>query len=190
MKVVLKDVRLAFADIWEAKPFDKDSTPKFGVTSLFEPGSETDKAVQEALRKVANDKWGKDAEKILKGMKDNAQKCCYVSGDTKAQYDGFEGNMSLSAKSDTRPDVRDRDAKTPLIRDDGKPYAGCYAHVIVDLWAQDNQFGKGIRAKLLGIVFRADGDSFSGGTTATDEDFADLGDGADAPDLDDGEPLA
>lgn len=185
MEVVLKDVRLAFADLYEAKPYQKGDTPKFGVTSLFAAGSDADKAVNEAIKEVAKAKWGKEATAILKGMTNNANKICYVDGDTKAQYDGFEGNMAVSSKTDTRPDIRARDAKTPVTYGDNQaPYAGCYAHVIVDIWAQDNQFGKGIRAKLLGIVFREDGDSFSAGTVATDESFADLGDGSDAPDLD------
>jgi len=46
---------------------------------------------------------------------------------------------------------------------------------IVDLWAQDNQYGKGIHAKLLGVQFMKDGDAFSAGAVIADDDFEDLG---------------
>jgi hypothetical protein len=70
--------------------------------------------------------------------------------------------------------VVDRD-RTPLTASDGKPYAGCFVNAVVELWAQDNQYGKRINASLGGVQFAADGDAFGGGGVRTEaDDFDDL----------------
>jgi hypothetical protein len=55
---------------------------------------------------------------------------------------------------------------------DGTLYAGCYVNAIVDIWAQDNQFGKRINAKLLVVRKKKDGEPIGAGrTNAKAEDF-------------------
>ena len=44
-------------------------------------------------------------------------------------------------------------------------------NVILEIYAQDNQFGKRVNASLLGVMFHSDGEAFGGGTTATLDDF-------------------
>jgi hypothetical protein len=90
-------------------------------------------------------------------------KFCYVDGNTKA-YDGFAGNMALSAsrsKDDGPPKILDRDL-SELPADSGRPYGGCTVNAKITLWAQDNQYGKAIRATLVTVQFVADGEAFSG----------------------------
>ncbi len=58
---------------------------------------------------------------------------------------------------------------------DGKPYSGCYVNGIVDIWAQDNGFGRRLNATLKGVQFVKDGDAFSGGTAVSADAFDDLG---------------
>ncbi len=72
-----------------------------------------------------------------------------------------------------RPVILDRD-KTPLQAEDGRPYGGCYVHAKVEFWAQENKFGKTVRATLVGIQFAKDGDSFGGAKKATDDGFEEL----------------
>ena len=180
-KIVLKDVRIAFCqNLFEAKPFQPGQTPKFSSSFLFAPGSETAKLVQSTVKQVAQEKFGAKADSVLASIKGVPNKMCFRNGDSKPDYEGYPGNLFVSASNKTRPTVLDRD-KTPLIMADGKPYAGCYVNAIVDIWAQDNQFGKGIQASLLGVQFVRDGDAFAGGGVANEDDFDDLGEGADAP---------
>ena len=74
--------------------------------------------------------------------------------------------------------------RSPLVAADGKPYSGCHVNVIIDVWAQDNQYGKKINAQLQGIQFLRDGEAFSGGGVAADQsDFEEITEGADAEDL-------
>jgi hypothetical protein len=118
----------------------------------------------------------------MKQMK-ASDKLALHDGDTKSQYDGFEGNLFISARSKTRPLTIGR-TKEVLTEEDGVLYSGCYANVSIELWAQDNNYGKRINAQLGGIQFAKDGDAFAGGGSAADEsDFDALEDGADADSL-------
>jgi hypothetical protein len=179
MIIKLPKVRLAFPDLYVPTAFEEGQEPKYGATFLVAKGSQLDKEIQHAISEVATAKWGAKAKAILDSLKGNSQKLCYTDGDLKDQYDGFPGNMALSAKNPARPLVTDSD-KTPLTQADGKPYAGCYVHGSVELWAQDNKWGKGIRAKLRAVMFYKDGDAFAGGAPAAEDEFDDLAVGADA----------
>ena len=53
----------------------------------------------------------------------------------------------------------------------------------VNVWAQDNKYGKRVNAQLLGVQFYADGDSFGGGAVGSVDDFDDLAEGAEADSL-------
>ena len=64
--------------------------------------------------------------------------------------------------------------KTPLVAENGKPYSGCFVNASLELWAQDNNYGKRVNATLMGVQFYKDGDSFSGGGVASEDDFDDL----------------
>ena len=103
-------------------------------------------------------------------------------GDLKATYDGFAGNLYVSARNPIRPLVLNSD-KSPLTEADGKPYAGCYVNVSLELWAQDNNYGKRVNATLMGVQFYCDGDAFAGGGVASEDDFDDVSNGATADDL-------
>ena len=188
-KVKLNRVRLAFAnDLYEAAQFKGKGDYRHTAQLIVETGSDNDKALQAAIKTVAEETWKDKADAVLKSIKNNANKSCYVDGDTKAQYDGFAGNMSLSVvrkKKDGAPKLLDNE-KNPVTEGQvGAPYAGCYVGAVVQLWAQDNEWGKGIRCQLGGLIFMADGDAFGGGQFVADDDFDDLSEGADAPDLGD-----
>lgn len=173
MKVIIKGARGAFLNLWEPKQFNGTGEARCNGNFLLDPTkqkAEVDKVVA-AIQEVAREKWGAKAGDVLKTLKAKGDLCLHP-GETKSEYDGFEGMVFVSAANKARPVVVDKD-KTPLTQSDGKPYSGCYVNVSVDIWAQDNNFGKRINAKLLAVQFHADGDAFSGGEGYTDDDFED-----------------
>lgn len=178
MKVKLNNVRLAFPQLFEATTVNGEGKPAFSATFLLDPTHPGIKDLNEAIDQVAKDKWGAKAEAILKTIR-ASDKACLHNGDTKAEYSGFEGNFYVSSRNATRPLVIDRD-KSLLSQADGKPYAGCYVNVSLDLWAQDNNYGKRVNASLTGVQFYRDGDAFSGGGAASVDEFEDIAEGADA----------
>jgi hypothetical protein len=172
MKIKLNNVRLSFAQLFEAKTVNGEGKPAFSASFLIEPKDPQVAAINAAIEAVAKDKWGAKAEANLKAMR-TADKTCLHSGDLKANYDGFEGMLFISARNPLRPLVIDVD-KTPLLAEHGKPYSGCYVNASVELWAQDNNYGKRVNATLMGVQFYKDGESFSGGGTGSEDDFEDL----------------
>ena len=178
MKLKLTRVRLAFPALFEAKTVNGEGKPAFSASLLIDPADPQVEGVNAAIDATAREKWGAKAEAILKQMR-AADKVCLHDGDLKASYDGFPGNLFISARNPLRPTVLNRD-KTPLVEADGKPYAGCYVNVVLELWAQDNNFGKRVNATLMGVQFVDDGDAFAGGGVANADDFDDVSTGADA----------
>lgn len=178
MKVILKNARLAFPAIFEAKTVNGEGDPAFSASVILPPDHPGIADLNAAIEAVAKEKWGAKSADTLKAMRAKGNVCLH-DGNEKSEYDGFEGNMYVSARSKTRPLVLDRD-KTPLTAADGRPYGGCFVVASLELWAQDNNFGKRVNAQLKGVQFYADGDAFSGGAPADPEDFDDLSAGADS----------
>lgn len=177
MKIILKDVRLSFPDLFVPKPFSEGDPPRFSATFLIPKGSPQFKEIEKKILATLEEKWPNKGQAILNQIKTNANKCCWQDGDLK-DYDGYEGMMSLSAHNKVRPTVLNRD-KSPLVEADGKPYAGCYVDAIVELFGYDNT-GKGLGASVTGVRFVRDGDAFSGGKAAGADEFEDLSDTGDS----------
>lgn len=181
MKIKLTKVRAAFLKCWKAETVNGEGDPAFSSSFIIDKNDPQIKTIEAAQAEVAKAKWGAKADAILKQMK-ASDKLALHDGDTKAQYDGFEGNMFISSRTKTRPLTLGRD-KSPLTEADGVLYSGCFVNVSLELWAQDNSYGKRINAQLGGIQFHSGGDAFAGGGSAADEDDFDALDGADADDL-------
>lgn len=172
MKTILKNVRLAFPTLFKPEQIMGEGDPKFGATLLIDKNDPQIKTIREGFATLAKDKWAAKGESTLSALISGG-KVCLRDGDSKADYAGFSGCMFISANSKTRPLVVGLD-KAPLVEADGKPYAGCYVNAVIDLWAQDNGFGKRINASLLSVQFFREGEAFSGGATADVDDFEDL----------------
>lgn len=166
-------VRLAFAQhLFKAGTVAGEGEPAYSVTAILPPNHPAIAEIEAAELEVAEAKWDKKGAANLKAIR-SAGKSVLKDGNLKANYAGFEGNLFISMRSKDRPNVFGK--KGEQLEDNGTIYSGCYAHVILAIWAQDNQYGKRINAQVTGVMFSRDGDSFGGGATpAAPEDFADL----------------
>lgn len=177
MRVKLQNVRLAFPNLFKPNAI-KGSDPKFSATFIIDPtterGKQNMKVLEDALSDVAKDKWGDKAKDVLDVLK-TQRRVCFRDGADKKNYNGFEGKWYVSATDAKKPLIIDRN-RTELGIADGKPYAGCYVNATIDLWAQDNDYGRRINASLSGVQFVRDGEHFSGSGPAFVEDFDDLSD--------------
>ena len=197
MLLKISNVRLAFPALFEPKAFGDDGKLNYGGSMIlesaqkckaqigvpnpaggitWEPAGPAEAIINTAIDRVATEKWKAQAGAVLKQLR-ATDKVALHDGDLKAQYAGFAGNKFVATNSTARPVVVDKD-RTPLTAADGKPYGGCYCNVTVDLWAQDNKFGKRVNATLTGVQFVKDGEAFGGGRRGTADDFDDLGEGA------------
>lgn len=187
MRMMIKDVRLAFPQIFTPKAFNDDGEPAYSAALIIDPkvskayvieeaGMLTPIKITEALERVAKDQWGAKAGTVLDDLTAKGR-VCFVAGpktDSSGQpYAGFEGAYHMSTRGKTRPLCLNRD-KTPVAEQDGVIYAGCYVNASVELWTQDNKWGKRINASLRGVHFVRDGDAFTGGAPASPDEFPDL----------------
>ena len=161
-KIKLQNVRLSFPSLFHKAVFNGEET-KFEATFLLDKDQHADKIAE--IKAAIAEKIKTD----LKGAKIAADKICLKDGDD-IEYDGYAGCMSIKASNGKRPLVIDND-KTPLSEDDNRVYAGCYVNAVIELWAQNNNWGKRINANLLGVQFYKDGETFGDGVSASVDDF-------------------
>lgn len=176
--IILKNVRLAFPELFEPKSFagEEEGTKRYSANFLIEPGSENDKLIRKTISDAVKEKFPepKKAEQFLKSVQGNSGKFCFNDGDAK-NYDGYEGMWYVSANRNEdqgAPSVvsgrKDESGKLiPLTKASGKPYAGCYVNGKIDIWVQTGKYN-GVRASLQAVQFVADGDAFAGAPASAD----------------------
>lgn len=169
MKIKLENVRLAFPQLFEAKSVNGEGDPAFSATFIIPPEHPVTQTLRDGFEVVGKDKWSGKWATVKKEIEAKDRTALH-DGDTKAGYAGFEGNLFVSARNKSRPTVVDRD-RSPLVSADGRPYSGCYVNALIELWAQDNAYGKRINASLRGVQFIRDGDAFLGGGAASEDEF-------------------
>ncbi|MDY7579379.1 DUF2815 family protein [Herbaspirillum sp. RTI4] len=182
MKITITNVRLAFPNIFEPK-VNEQGKAQFGAAFIFAADHAVKKQLDKAIDEVGQAKWGATKWPAMKKQMMAGDNLLIHNGDAKASLDGYEGNLYVNAYNTVRPTVVDRDT-SPLVAADGKPYSGCYVNAVLDIWAQDNQYGKKVNAQLQGVQFSKDGDAFAGGGKAAEaSDFEAISEGADAEEL-------
>jgi hypothetical protein len=176
--VKLPNVRLSFPALWEpAAPMDgQPGEPTYQATLILDPvdNAEGIKLLNAAILAAAKDKWPNNHEAVLAACKANG-KSLLRDGNGKLDKQGqpsagFAGKLFLNARNKIQPTIVGPD-RAPLSKASGKPYGGCFINVILDIWAQDNSFGKRVNASLTGVQFKADGPAFGGGRPASADDF-------------------
>jgi hypothetical protein len=176
----LSAVRISYPHLFEPKGFN-GGAPKYSAKFLI-PKTDT---VQ--VKKVADLIKALAAASYKDKKVPPPDKLCMRDGDQTGK-DEEAGHWIVSASESTRPVVVDRD-RTPLAAEDDVIFPGCYVNATINLWAQDNQFGRRINANLHGVQFVKKGERLGGGRSRAAADemfdevdasmFADEGDGAD-----------
>jgi hypothetical protein len=168
MRILLKNVRLAFPNLWKATAPKGGGEAAFSASFIMPKDHPQIAELKAAFKSMAKDKWAAKGDATLKAL-EAADKLALHDGDSKAEYEGFEGNQYVSSRGKVRPSVFDGQ-RQELTEADGKPYSGCFVNASIELWAQDNSYGKRINAQLRGVQFLRDGDAFAGGGHAADAD--------------------
>jgi hypothetical protein len=182
-RILLKNVRLAFPNLFEPTTVAGEGKPRYSASLLIPADHPQLAEIKAAQLAIATAKWGAKAAAIVKGL-EKQDKLALHDGDVKSKYDGFPGNffIAAAAQENAAPTVIDRD-RSPLSARSGRPYAGCFVNASIELWAQDNNYGQRVNAQLRGIQFYADGDSFSAGRPADADEFEEVTEGAGADDF-------
>jgi len=179
--ILLKNVRLSFPHIFKAQAKNPGDTLKFSMQALIDPetkeGAAQIEMLQEKITELAVEKWGNKAstEKGLKKIVPPSKRCLRDHENDEKDYDSHEGMwyVAMSNSEDRPPKVLDQ-YKKPVTAADDVVYGGCYCHVTLTLWAQDNTYGQRINANLRAVMFAGDGERFGGGVPVGDDEFDDV----------------
>lgn len=153
--ITIKNAVLNFPSVFSLPTINGEKATKYSTKIILDPKEHAAviKQLQAEVEKLRVEKW-----KTLKLPSDRG---CLRNGDDLGKEE-YEGKFVLSASTKKRPVVVDTKME-PLTEDDDKIYSGSICNVNVNLWAQDNQFGKRINCELLAIQFKADGERLGGG---------------------------
>lgn len=172
--IQLKNVRLSFPSLFRKATFE-GKEGKFEATFLIPKSDKKTKVMlDKAIEQVIAD------SKVNKVASD---KLCLKDGD-ESEYDGYEDHWSLKAASNRRPNVINRD-RSQITEDDEILYPGCYVNAVIDLWVQNNQYGKRVNANIYGVQFVKDGEPFGMGPIDVTDMFEDIDELEDDEDEDD-----
>lgn len=177
-KILLKKVRLSFPQLFTPRAFQAGQDPRFEASFILDPANkdhaEQIAAIKAEIVRLAGEAFG-GPTKIPRDLK-----TCLVDGNTK-DYAGYKDMLVLTSHNKVRPTVVNRQ-KAPVAEGDPQaPYAGCYVNATVNLWVQNNQFGKRVNASLRAVQFYDDGEAFGRGPVDADSEFEAIGDEPGAP---------
>ena len=190
-RIMLKNVVLAFPALAEPQSFG-EGEPAYGAKFPIKPNSEQQKAIEAAVLAEAKEAWKDKADSVLKMLEEDGKlaftKKVYRSKKTGEPYQGFEGMHYLSTRNaKTQPSVYDQYGEEVSSKGDveRKAFSGAVVNASVEVWAQDNKWGRRINCTLRGVMLTGEGENFGGGSSpASADEFASLAKAkADAEDI-------
>jgi len=190
-RIMLKGITLAFPALAEPQAFG-EGEPAYGAKFPIKPNSEQQKAIEAAMLAEATEAWKDKAESVLAMLADDGKvafaKKVYKSKKTGEAYQGFEGMHYLSARNaKTQPTVFNEYGDELKSKGDieAKAFSGALVNASVEIWAQDNKWGRRINCSLRGVMLTGEGENVGGGSSpASADEFATLAKAkADADDL-------
>jgi hypothetical protein len=178
--IYLSNVRLSFPHLAEPQRQVNEQTGKERVSYNCEfimpqdhPGFAQ---FMQRYAALAADKWKEHANTVMGMIQQDRKSRCYGNGDEKVNkktflpYDGYVGNVFITAGRDSAPQIIQADgspidgmntmAYQQLTR---KMYGGCRVNAAIKPWLQENTHGRGIRCDLIAVQFAGDDTAFGEG---------------------------
>ena len=178
--IFLSNVRLSFPHIAEPQRSVSELTGKERISYNCEfimpqdhPGFQQFMA---RVGEISALKWAENASVVLGMIQNDRKSRCYGRGEEKVNkktftpYDGYAGNVFITAGRDSQPQIIQADgsaidpnntmAYQQLTR---KMYGGCRVNAAIKPWLQDNRHGRGVRCDLVALQFAKDGQPFGEG---------------------------
>lgn len=190
-RIMLKNVVLAFPALAEPQSLG-EGEPAYGAKFPILPNSEQQKALEAAILAEATEAWKDKAASVLKLLEEDGKVCftkkVYKSKKTGEPYQGFEGKHYLSTRNaKTQPTVfnqygEELSSKSEI---EAKAFSGAVVNASIEVWAQDNKWGRRVNCSLRGVMLTGEGENFGGGSApASADEFAGLAKAkADADDI-------
>ena len=190
-RIMLKNVMLSFPALAEPQSFG-EGEPAYGAKFPIKPNSEHQKQLEEAILAEAKEQWKDKADSVVNMLIEDGKvafvKKVYRSKKTGEPYAGFEGAHYLSTRNaKTQPTVFNEYGEQLTSKGDieRKAYSGAIVNASLEIWAQDNKWGRRINCTLRGVMLTGEGENIGGASApASADDFAGMAKAkADAEDI-------
>lgn len=178
--ILLSNVRLSFPHLAEPQRQVNESNGKERISYNCEFIMPQDHAgFQQFMQRyaaMALEKWKEHGQAVMGMIQTDRKLRCFGRGEEKVNkktfqpYDGYAGNVFITAGRDSAPQ---------MIQADGQPidptntmgyqmlarkmYGGCRVNAAVKPWLQENSYGRGIRCDLIAVQFAGDDAAFGEG---------------------------
>lgn len=169
-RIMLKNVRLSYAHVWEPQPArEADREPKY-ATSIIIPKSDAaqikkiEAAIEALLKAEGPAKFGG------KVPPRGSLKLPLRDGDTERDDEAYQDAMFLNASSKTRPGIVDQNVEPILDRDE--IYSGVYVNISIELYLFNANGNRGVACGLGNIQKVRDGEALGGGAIKAESEFA------------------
>lgn len=178
-RIMLKNVVLAFPALAEPQSFG-EGEPAYGAKFPIRVNSEQQKAIEAAMLAEATEAWKDKADSVLSMLAEDGKLCftkkVYRSKKTGEPYQGFDGAHYLSTRNaKTQPSVYNAygEEVTAKSEIEAKAFSGAVVNASIEVWAQDNKWGRRINCSLRGVMLTGEGENFGGGSSpAAADEFA------------------
>jgi hypothetical protein len=178
---MLKNLLMSFPALAEPSSFG-EGDPAYGAKFPIKPGSEHQKLLDDAVMAEAKAMWKDKALSQLEMLTEDNKVCfvkkVYRSKKTGEPYQGFEGTHYLSVRNaKTQPTVFNQYGEQLTAKGDIERHAfsGAVVNASVEVWAQDNKWGRRVNCTLRGVMLTGEGENIGGGSApAGADEFAGL----------------
>ena len=178
--IFLSNVRLSFPHLAEPQKQVNEQTGQTRISYNSEflmpqdhPGFQQ---FMKRYGELALAKWAEHANTVMGMIQVDRKLRCFGLGSEKVNkktfkpYDGYDGNVYITAGRDQAPQMIQADGQAidpsntmafqQLAR---KMYGGCRVNAAIKPWPQDNKHGRGIRCDLIAVQFAGDDTPFGEG---------------------------
>lgn len=178
--IFLSNVRLSFPHLAEPQRTENPTTGTvriaYNADFLMPEGDPGFQQFMQQYKNLMVQTFADNAIVVMNMILADRKLRCFGRGEEKVNkktfkpYDGYPGNVYLSASSERAPQMIQADGKPvdpantmafqALAR---KMYGGCRVNVAVKPWVQKNKHGNGIRCDLVAVQFANDDTPFGDG---------------------------
>jgi len=180
-QILLRNVTLAGNSLLKKSAFDDSKEPDYNGRVLIPKGSDAAKLLEATIKEVYQGEFGANAGKPAK----YPMHC----GSELVEKAGFDDTVwYVNFKSDERPKLiygRNKESVFDLPDDEqtNYTYPGAVGNLLLRVYAWGpGKYGKGVGMGLRGWQFVKDGERIGGSAPASEDDFPDLDDEAEAGD--------
>lgn len=179
-----------------AEPVENDLSHKLEYSvecRIPKDDKKTINSIREAMKKACIEKFGDKPAKWPSDFREedffethlskNGKDGFFLRDGDKKDSEDYEGQAFFTARQSAKKGKTPTQPRCGKLVGDGKwvaltgarleeeIYSGCYADVVIDVYAYDNEGNKGIGAALKAVMKTAEGERMSGGAPVNMEDF-------------------